>query len=259
MIDMDSYAYRSNLRNQDAVQKIFFVIFIMAICFWANLIIISALIFFLMSGFTVLKGRIPIAVYIKALLVPFSFFLVGAITLFIDKARHSDSFVLAIPFGSEYIGIVEGAWLLVIRLLARAISLVSCLYFLAFNTPMIDLLAGLGRLRLPPLIIELLGLIYRFIFIILAEVNVIFIAQRSRLGYSSYRTSFRSLGSLIATVFVRSYRRFDRLYTALESRGYSGELIVLNEPKLPCKKGFLPSFFWGIILIMLTLWIRHRY
>ena len=74
MIDMDSYAYRSNLRNQDAVQKIFFVIFIMAICFWANLIIISALIFFLMSGFTVLKGRIPIAVYIKALLVPFSFF-----------------------------------------------------------------------------------------------------------------------------------------------------------------------------------------
>jgi cobalt/nickel transport system permease protein len=45
----------------------------------------------------------------------------------------------------------------------------------------------------PPLVVELLGLIYRFIFIIFAEVNVMFIAQRSRLGYSSYATSFRSL------------------------------------------------------------------
>jgi cobalt/nickel transport system permease protein len=160
------------------------------------------------------------------------------------------------PFGTEYIGIVKGSPLLVIKLLIKAISLVSCLYYLSFNTPMIDILGGFSRLKMPPLIVELLGLIYRFIFIILAEVNVMFIAQRSRLGYSSWATSFRSLGSLVTMVFGHSYRRFDRLYIALESRFYEGTLNFLEEPKRAGLKGFLLPLVVTIFFVMLTIWIR---
>ena len=255
---MDSYAYRSQLKNQDAVQKIFFAGFMMAICFWARLLVISLLIFILMSSFTVGKGKIPLRIYIKAMMIPSGFFLMGAVSLFLDQAGARESLWLSVPLGSGYIGIVKGSSILVIRLLAQAISLVSCLYYLSFNTTTIDLLAGFRRLKVPPLIIELLGLIYRFIFIILAEVDVIFIAQRSRLGYASYVASFRSLGSLAATVFVRSYRRFDHLYTALESRGYEGRLNVLEEPKSTDHRGFLPPLVWGGVFIALTFWVRTR-
>ena len=256
---MDSYAYRSNLRNQDPVEKIFFAGLMMAICFWAKLPAISLIIFVIMSGFTVCRGKIPLAAYIKALMVPLSFFLVGAITLLVDKAGARELFFLAIPFGNGYVGLIKGSSLLVIQLLAQAISLVSCLFYLSFNTPMIDLLGGFRRLKVPPLVIELLGLIYRFIFIILAEAHIIFIAQRSRLGYSSYRTGLRSLGSLVATLFIRSYRRFDHLYTALESRGYEGVLNVLEEQREVNKRGFLPPLFWGGILVILTIWIRSAF
>jgi cobalt/nickel transport system permease protein len=72
-------------------------------------------------------------------------------------------------------------------------------------------------------------LMYRFIFIIWDEAGRIHTAQASRLGYGSFADSLRSLGELAASVFIRAFKRADRIGLALESRGFEGNFEYLCE------------------------------
>ena len=71
---------------------------------------------------------------------------------------------------------------------------------------------------------------YNAIFIFLNEIDTMQKAQDTRLGYHSYWSSFKSLGALTSTIFLRSLDKSETLQFALDSRGYSGEL-PLYEPK----------------------------
>lgn len=59
------------------------------------------------------------------------------------------------------------------------------------------------------------------------------VAQKSRLGYQSIPQSLRSAGMLAGMVLLRALRRGDRVYTALESRGYTGQIATLPGPIPP--------------------------
>jgi cobalt/nickel transport system permease protein len=73
-----------------------------------------------------------------------------------------------------------------------------------------------------------MSLIYRFIFIMLETINMIYISQNCRLGYSNLKTSYNSLGKLIGSLFLSSYKRSQDMYTALESRCYDGDINVIE-------------------------------
>ena len=109
----------------------------------------------------------------------------------------------------------------------RALGAVGAMYFLALNTPVTDLTMCLGRLHVPRLLVELMELIYRFIFVLSETAGSIRTAQASRLGYQGLRRSLSSLGTMASLVFLRAWRRADRIYAALESRGYAGSLTTL--------------------------------
>ena len=115
-----------------------------------------------------------------------------------------------------------------VKVLFRSLAAVSCLYFLSLSTPIVELLSVLRKLKVPKLFIELMSLIYRFIFIILDTVNMIYISQNSRLGYSNLKTGYNSLGKLIGSLFLSSYKRSQDMYTALESRCYDGDINVIE-------------------------------
>jgi cobalt/nickel transport system permease protein len=139
-------------------------------------------------------------------------------------------FVVALPLGNRWLGVTPAGAARALGLALKALAAVSCLYFVSLNTPMVAFLGALRRLRLPPFFVEVMGLVYRFIFLLLETTRTISLAQRSRLGYGNLRSSFRCLGTLVSMLFVRSFIRADALYTALLARGYESELKVL-EPK----------------------------
>ena len=85
-------------------------------------------------------------------------------------------------------------------------------------------------LKVPKIVIEIALLMYNTIFIFLNEIDTMQKAQDTRLGYNSYFTSFKSLGALASTIFLRSLDKSETLQHSLDSRGYSGELPVY-EPK----------------------------
>ena len=113
----------------------------------------------------------------------------------------------------------------------RVLGCFPCLGFLALTTPIAKILNCLRRLYVPKILIEIALLMYNTIFIFLNEIDTMQKAQDTRLGYHSYWTSFKSLGALVSTIFLRSLDKSETLQFALDSRGYTGELPVYEPRK----------------------------
>ena len=111
--------------------------------------------------------------------------------------------------------------------LLRALGAAGAMNFLAATTPMVDLMDFFRRLRVPEFLIDVMTVMYRFIFVLLETLGRIYTAQDCRLGYVNRRRAMESAGLLGSQLFVDSFRRTQRLQVALDSRGYSGTLRVL--------------------------------
>ena len=229
MIDIDSYAYTSKLISINPVEKFLFAILTMFSCLYCDSLYISIFLVLLMGFITTLKGGIPFCFYIKLMILPFSFLILAVITIAINVVNGSTGILFSFKILGSNIGATKSSALFALGLIFKSLAAVSCLYFLSLSTPMTDILYVLKRLRVPKLIIELMHLIYRFIFIMLNSMQMIVTAQTSRLGYSNSKIAFRSVAQLISSVFMKSYIRSQDIYSALESRGYEGELSVLEE------------------------------
>lgn len=138
----------------------------------------------------------------------------------------------------------------------KVMGSLSCLYFISLTTPMIDVISVLAKLKVPSFLIELISLVYRFIFIILETSEMMFISQNSRLGYRDIKTSYKSLGALASTLFIRSFKRANDLYTALEARGYNGELKVLEEQVQKRNYIYIITIIINFIFIGIAIFIK---
>jgi cobalt/nickel transport system permease protein len=253
----DTYAYQSRLKSRDPLQKLFFAALILAVCLWANHGLVSVAVIVIMGGVTVIHGGTPLRFFIKLLLVPFSFLLIGVATIAIQWVSNPEGLWMALPVAGAWIGATPAGLNEALRLFLKALGAVSCLYFLSLSTPISDLLAALRRLRLPKLLVEMMGLIYRFIFVLLETAETIYHAQNCRLGYANLATGYRSLGTLISMLFIRSYRRSDELYTALEARGYEGELNVLEDTYQNHWSGYALALAAALMLVMAALILKR--
>ena len=256
MISIDKYAYSSKFKHTDPMQKVTFALLTLSVCLWADSLIISAAVIFIMGGMTVLRGGIPLRFFMKLLLLPMSFLLIGVFTIAVNVSEKPEELLAAISIAGTWIGFSHAGLQDALRLFLKASGAVSCLYFLSLSTPMVDLLAALRRLRLPTLLVELMGLVYRFIFVLLETANTIYNAQNCRLGYSSLSTGYRALGSLVSMLFIRSYKRSNELYTALEARGYEGELNVLEESYEKHWSWYVLALAGNVILVLSVIILK---
>lgn len=228
MSGIDKYAYQSKLAGVKAGDKLVFALVVMAICLFFGSLTVSISTIILMSAGTLLLGGCPLKRYLRLLLVPLTFLLTGVLTLMVNQLSNAGPAIVSIHlFGNVY-GITGVSLERGFRILMRAFGAVTCLYFFSLNTPMNSFLSLLRR-KTPGMLVELMELIYRFIFIVWEEAVRIHTAQASRLGYNGFRRSVQSLGELVANVFIRAFRRVDRISNALESRGFEGSFELLAE------------------------------
>ena len=225
---LDKYAYRSKLAHVKAGLKLGSAASLLVICLAFGSDRISIAIILLMSLATLLLGGFRLKTYVKLLWIPAAFLLTGVLTIVVNKLDGTAGALVALHiFGGLY-GVTVTSLHTGLTLFLKALGAVCCLYFLSLNTPMNALLSWL-RKRIPGLLVELMELIYRFIFIIWEEARRIHVAQASRLGYNGLRNGMYSLGELVTTVFIRAFRRADRITVSLESRGFDGNFEFLIE------------------------------
>lgn len=228
MIVIDKLCYYSKLRYVNATEKFVFSILTLIACVISRSIVIAISVLMITGILTVYKGGIPFLRYLKFLMVPMTFLLLGTFAIFVNVSKVPlDAF--AFPIGSYYItGSISG-FLHGTQLICTALASVSCLYFLSLSTPMTDILEVLKNFHIPPLILELMLLIYRLIFILMELASDITTAQNARLGNCNSKTARKSFAIMLSSVFILSIRRSNELFDAMESRCYDGTIHVISE------------------------------
>ena len=101
--------------------------------------------------------------------------------------------------------------------------------------------------------IPLFGIVYRYIFILLDEAYAIYKAQTLRLGYRNFKSSLYCIGELTATLFIRAYKKADLSYECLLSRGYNGEINIINEEY---KSGKV-FYYFALMFIIISILIKY--
>jgi cobalt/nickel transport system permease protein len=95
-------------------------------------------------------------------------------------------------------------------------------------TPFRTLLAAMGRLGLPPLIVSTLQFMERQVHILVDELGRMVQARRSRSFRRSGRLDFGLLTGLIGMLFLRSFERGERVHAAMLARGWDGTARTLD-------------------------------
>ncbi len=229
---LDDYALMSPLRYRNNWLKLTIVAFGLLAGVSASSPIPPFFIALCMSFATVFLAKTPPGFYLKLLAAPMGFAVVGVliIAFFSGTGAELYSFRLAgYPLAVRTDGLE-----LAMLVLARSVSGMCCLYFLALTTPMIELFSVLKKSHLPESVVELSMLIYRYIFVFLDMAVQIKFAQTVRLGYGDFKKSFRSFGMLGSTLFIRSWDQGEKLFVSMNSRCYDGKMTMF-ETRRPVK------------------------
>jgi cobalt/nickel transport system permease protein len=70
---------------------------------------------------------------------------------------------------------------------------------------------------------------YRYIFVFLDEGINMYHSQETRLGYSTIKKSFKSMGMLGSNLFIKTWVKGEQVYLAMESRCYTGSMKTMGE------------------------------
>jgi cobalt/nickel transport system permease protein len=100
---------------------------------------------------------------------------------------------------------------------------VATLSLLILSTGFDKTLKLLATLKTPPLIIQLFSLTYRYFFVSIHEAQSILIAKEAR-TYINKKTinlqTLKNLGTILSSLFIRTYERSERVYLAMKARGF---------------------------------------
>jgi cobalt/nickel transport system permease protein len=95
-----------------------------------------------------------------------------------------------------------------------------CVLMLIGTTPLPSVLYGLRRMGAPPLLLEVIQFVYRYLFLIAGQARRMAMAATAR----GARRSFPAVAGSVGVLFARSYERAEAIHRAMLARGYAGHL-----------------------------------
>lgn len=182
----------------------------------------------IMSAYTLALGKIPISYYLSALKIPLLFISLSCITVAAEFSAKPLGY-LDIVFGDMYICATPGSQYTAILLFAKAAAGISCLLMIGITTKLSLIIGFMKIVRIPKIIIELMYLIYRYIFVVFNIQNTMSRACDSRLGYSSQRRTMKTSVLIASNLLVLSFKLASDNFDAMEARCYDGNLCFYQE------------------------------
>lgn len=124
------------------------------------------------------------------------------------------------------------------------------LNILTLTTSVSDLIHGLGRLNVPPLLIGVLGAMYRYLGLLISEFQATQRAAQARNLMTNPAMIRLVISHSIGSLFIRTYERGERIYQAMAARGAGIAHTLAPLPYQPLKT---PLDSYGLILTVLIV------
>lgn len=248
---IDYYAYASKIRGWNPSFKVAFSVLTLLLCIVLNNPLVSLAVIVSMAYLTVVKGGLPLGAYLSVLMIPLTFIILGTVAIGVDfSSQPIGQFNLYLGFGYLYTSIAKLKEM--VFLMMKVFGAISAMIMMTLSTPSSEIIGVLRKAHVPKLIIELMNLIYRYIFILLDVFNNMRNSADSRQGYCDFKTSCKTFGNVASNMLVLSLKKANAYYTAMEARGYEGDLVFLED-----EKPFQISqviYAVGFMLFLLLLW-----
>jgi len=187
-----------------------------------SLLLIAAVYVFVLL--LALLSTIPAGFFIKRVWLALPFFtgVIAVPALFMTPGPA----LLHLPLG---LAITRTGVTTVLFLLLRVSTSVSLTLLLILTTPWNTILSALGVLRVPDVFILILGMTYRYIYLLLHTANDMFLSRKSRVvGRLSTSENQKMLAAISATLLTKSLNMSGEVYLAMQSRGFRGTMVTLR-------------------------------
>ncbi|TYB52781.1 cobalt ECF transporter T component CbiQ [Nonomuraea sp. PA05] len=171
-------------------------------------------------GGVAVAARVPLTYVLRRMVIEVPFVLFAFLIPIVGLGERTEVLGLSLS--------VPGLWA-AWNILAKASLGVVASILLAATTQPRAILLGAQRLRLPSLLVQIAMFMLRYMDVIVDEMRRMRVARESR-GFEARNLRqvpviARSAGAL----FIRSYERGERVHLAMLSRGYSGQLPVVQD------------------------------
>lgn len=255
LYSIDYYAYSSNLRRYNSRLKVLFSFLALAFCIGADNVFISILTSIIMAYLIVVKGGLKFNDYISLLMIPIAFMVLGSIAIACGISTmplgqyNLNLYLFYIYFSNESI-------LSAVKIMMKAFGAISAMYMMTLSTSTSEIISVIRKAHVPKIIVELMSMIYRFIFIIMDTQCKMKNSAVSRLGYMDFKTACYTFGSIASNLLVVSLKKANIYYNAMESRCYDGDIMFLEE-----EKNINAAQICGIIvyfMVMISVYIITR-
>jgi len=132
-------------------------------------------------------------------------------------------------------------------LIMRAETAATFSVLLVLCTSWSNVLKALRVLRLPVVLVVILGMTYRYIFLLLRNAHDMFMSRKSRMvGHLDGREQRRAATASAGVLMSRTIQLSGDVYLAMRSRGFQGEVYVLDE--------FQTHWFdWAMLAVFITI------
>lgn len=158
--------------------------------------------------------------------------------------------IFSLPFALGRLSVSPAA---AISLPLRSVAAALVLLMLIASTPYPKMLSMLSRFC-PPILVDGLFMTYRTFFIIMANVEQLFLTMRLR-GAMTWRNlgwSLIAIANGLALTFVQTIAMSERMYQSYSLRGYTGRLILSGyEDRVKIKEaamiGLLAAVAMGVV------------
>ena len=192
-------------------------------------------------------ARVPPALLLRVIRWPAAFLLCGVLSVLVSLGWD----------GRPTLSVTAATAGTAAALLGHGLAGLLAVLVLAATTPMVDLLDGLRRARVPAVCVDIAQLTYRLLFVFLGTARQIREAQEARLGYAGARAALASAATLTGTILVRSWDRAARLEAGLAGRGYIDDLTTLA-PDRRASTAFLLASVGGVAAICIATLLCAR-
>ena len=168
-------------------------------------------------------ARLPWAFVLARCLLVLPF--VGLVAIFLPFTRGEQVLVELPGVG---LPIYREGLQLALAILVKGTLAILAVSWLVFTTPFHRLLLSLRALKVPRVIVAVLGFLFRYLDLLADEGLRARRARQARSPGRARRWRGRSTGGLVGRLLLRTLDRAERVHRAMVARGYDGEVHTLG-------------------------------
>lgn len=246
---MDDLAYQSPMREWPPLGKFFLALALLIVSLVSSTYLIPLIV--LSMGLALLlystRMKLPHMVAL-ALLNGLAVIAVGCIIIaLLTKGGGYLTFPI---FGFDLIIYRDGLNLATMVFLRAVAGMVVMLWFIS-STPIPHLAVALRQLHLPHEVGEMTILVYRYSFLLLEQLDVMYTAAACRLGFRGMSNRLKTSSRLAVGLFSRSMGMAERSQIALQCRNFKGDFPTFRPPrKMGMVWTLVPILVGGLLLLL---------